>query len=77
MRSAETVGAEAVPIAPRAKSSTSSVRFTTATPVARTFRNVVVSRNGLSTISCSSHSTPMGATLTTPAASTVVTIDSR
>src|SRR4051794_39933600 len=51
---------------------TSSVRFTTATPVALRFRNVVVSRNGFNTIIWSPHSTPMGAKLIEPFGSTVV-----
>src|SRR6266516_3537182 len=63
-------------VAPRAKSITSSVRFTTAAPVSRKLRNVVVSRNGLMTISASPHSTPIGAKFTLPAGSIVVRIDS-
>src|SRR5205807_493463 len=63
-------------IAPCANSKTSSVRFTTAAPVASRFLNVVVSRNGLMTISSSAHSTPMGAKFTAPRASMVVRMDS-
>src|SRR5262245_27114989 len=50
-------------IAARANTRTSSVRFTTAVPVATTFRYVAVSRNGFSTIPSSLHSTPIGAQL--------------
>src|SRR5215207_9966477 len=61
-------------IAARAKRSASSVRLTTAAPVATTFRYVVVSRNGLTTIASSPHSTPIGATFTAPSGATVVMI---
>src|SRR5216117_744703 len=73
---AGTAGNWTVAIAPCANSMTSSVRFTTAAPVSRRFLNVVVSRNGLMTISCSPHSTPIGAKLAVPAGSRVVRIDS-
>src|SRR5437588_1169711 len=69
-------GNSTLEIAPRANSMASSVRFTTAAPVASRFLNVVVSRNGLMTISSSPHSTPMGAKFTAPRASTVVRMDS-
>src|SRR6476646_10295669 len=52
----------------------SSVRFTTATPVALRLRKVVVSRNGFKTIVSSPHSTPMGAKLMTPSGSLLVTM---
>ena len=70
------VGNTGFQIALSAIRSTSSVRFTTAAPVAWMFRNVVVSRKGLSTITSSPHSTPMGAKLGRPSGSSVVTIDS-
>src|ERR1044071_9776807 len=54
----------------------SSVRLTTAPCVAWRLWNVVVSRNGLITISSSPHSTPMGAKLIAPRASIVVSTDS-
>src|SRR4029077_13261569 len=69
-------GKTGLPMALSAISRTLSVRFTTATPVAETFRKVVVSRKGLRTMTFSSHSTPMGAKLGRPSGSSVVTIDS-
>src|SRR5438046_1542569 len=53
-----------------------NLRDTTAAPVSRRFRKVVVSRNGLITMSWSPHSTPIGAKLGVPAPSSVVRIDS-
>jgi hypothetical protein len=55
----------------------SSVRLTTACRVALTFRNVLVSRNGFSTMTSSPHSTPMGAKLIEPPVSLDVTMVSR
>src|SRR3954451_12153986 len=52
----------------------SSVRFTTAAPLARRFRKVVVSRKGFSTMTSTPHSTAMGAKLMRPSPSIVVTI---
>src|SRR5580765_6564577 len=60
---AGTVAYSGFEIAARANTRTSSVRFTTAAPVATTFRYVAVSRNGLRTIESSLHSTPIGAQL--------------
>src|SRR5262247_4737152 len=63
-------------IAARANTRTSSVRFTTAEPVATTFLYVAVSRNGFRIIASSRHSTPIGAQLTVRSdpPETVVTI---
>src|SRR5690606_40151742 len=51
-------------IAPWAKQYTSSIRFTTACPVATRFRKVVVSRYGLIVSRSSPQTTPIGAKLT-------------
>src|SRR5262249_35175678 len=71
---AGTVGSSGFEMAARAKTRTSSVRFTTAAPVAVTLRYVAVLRNGLSTRASSAHSTPTGAIFTAPSAASVVTI---
>ena len=51
----------------------SSVRFTTAAPVARRLRSVRVPRNGLITIRSAPHSTPIAPQLTLPSGLIVVT----
>ena len=55
------------------KSRMSSVRFTTAAPVARRLRSVRVPRKGLMTIRSSPHSTPIAPQLTVPSGLIVVT----
>src|SRR5262245_51038416 len=71
---AGSVGYSGFEIAARANTRTSSVRFTTAARVDVTLRYVAVSRNGLSTMVSSDHSTPIGAMFTAPSAASVVTI---
>src|SRR5689334_172427 len=70
---AAVVGYSGLEIAALANTRTSSVRLTTAIRVAVTLRYVAVSMNGLRTIDSSFHSTPIGAQLTRPASSMVVT----
>src|ERR1044071_2758352 len=51
----------------------SSVTLTTAARVARRLRSVLVPRNGLTTIRCSPHSTPIAPQFTLPSGLMVVT----
>src|SRR5205085_2129343 len=75
---AGTVAYTGLEMAARAKIRTSSTRLMTALRTAETLRYVAVSRKGFNTILVSSsegsHSTPIGATLTRPDASRVVTM---
>ena len=67
------VGGCGSPSAAWLNSRMSSVRFTTAAPVARRLRSVRVPRKGLMTIRRSPHSTPIAPQLTVPSGLMVVT----
>ena len=71
------VGGWGSPSADWLNSRMSSVRCTTAVGTARRFRSVRVPRNGLMTIRCSPHSTPIAAQLMLPSGLIVVTTVSR